>query len=48
MEFVARGELIGNAKQVGKIKFNFDCTQILKRSRIMNEVLTQTRLAQWI
>ena len=48
MEFVTREELIGNAKQIGKIKFNFDCTQILKRSRIMNEVLTQKKLVEWI
>ncbi len=47
IELATKGELIENAKKIGEMKFNFDCSQILKRSRIMNEVLTQTRLANW-
>ena len=47
MEFNSREELMNAAKQIGKVKFNFDPTTILKRSRILNEVLAQTRLANW-
>lgn len=47
MEFLSREDLIEGAKKIGKIKYNFDCSQILKRSRIMNEVLTQKRLVNW-
>ena len=48
MEFVTREELIETSKEIGKIKFNFNPEGILKRSRIMNEVLTQKRLVEWI
>ena len=48
MEFDSREELIKNTKKIGMIKFNFDPSQILKQSKIMNEVLTQKRLIEWI
>ena len=48
LEFSTREELIETSKKIGKTKFGFDCSQILKKSRIINEVLTQTRLAQWV
>jgi len=48
MEFDSRRELIENTKKIGMIKFNFDPSQILKQSKIMNEVLTQKRLVEWI
>jgi hypothetical protein len=47
MEFLSREDLIEAVKKIGKIKFNFDSSQILKKSRILNEVLTQKRLVSW-
>ena len=47
MEFLSREDIIEGVKKIGKIKFNFDCSQILKKSRILNEVLTQKRLVNW-
>jgi len=48
MGFDSREELIENTKKIGMIKFNFDPSQILKQSKVMNEVLTQKRLVEWI
>ena len=48
MEFATRGELLESTKKIGKVKFNFNPEIILKRSRIMNEVLTQKKLVEWI
>ena len=48
IEFATRGELLENTGKIGKIKFNFNPEGILKRSRIMNEVLTQKKLVEWI
>ena len=47
MEFLSREDLIEGVRKIGKIKFNFDCSQILKKSKILNEVLTQKRLVNW-
>lgn len=47
MEFLSREDMIEGARKIGKIKFSFDCSQILKKSRILNEVLTQKRLMNW-
>jgi hypothetical protein len=47
MEFLSREDMIEGVKKIGKIKFDFDCSQILKKSKILNEVLTQKRLANW-
>lgn len=48
LEFNSREDLMNSAKQIGKVKFNFDPSVILKRSRILNEVLAQKRLLEWI
>jgi len=48
MEFVTRGELLESTKKIGKVRFNFNPEGILKRSRIMNEVLTQKKLVEWM
>ena len=47
MEFLSREDMIEGVKKIGKIKFDFDCSQILKKSKILNEVLTQKRLVNW-
>jgi len=47
MEFLSKEELIESGRKICKIKFGFDCSQILKRSKVMTEVLTQKRLVNW-
>jgi len=47
MEFLSREDMIEGVKKIGKIKFDFDCSQILKKSKILNEVLTQKRLVDF-
>ena len=37
-----------SSKQIGKIKYGFDSTQILDRSRLLNEVMTQRSLMEWV
>lgn len=44
MVFDSKEELIEGAKQISRIKFNFDSSELMKRSRILNEVLTQKRI----
>lgn len=48
MEFASKEELLNAAEQIGKIKFNFNPDEILKKSKILNEVLKQKRLREWI
>lgn len=45
--FASKQDLVDGAAKIGKIKFNFDCLKIINRSKIMNDVLTQTKLARW-
>ncbi len=47
MKFESRQELIEGAKKIAKIKYNFDSSEILKRSRLLNEVKTQKNLGEW-
>jgi hypothetical protein len=47
MEFPTKEELLSASRQVGKIKFNFDPSGILGRSKILNDVLTQKKLSRW-
>jgi len=47
MIFASKEELLDGVKKIGKIKFDFDCSQILKRSRIMNEILAQAKITKW-
>jgi len=48
MKFDSREELVENAKKIGKIKYDFDYEQIMKRSRLLKEVKSQKRLVEWI
>jgi len=48
MSFNSRKELVDGAKKIGNIKFNFDCSQILKKSKMLNDVLTQKKISDWI
>ncbi len=47
IEFNSKEELIESAKKVGIIKYNFNPAQILSRSKILSQVNTQRRLAEW-
>lgn len=48
MEFQSREELINALKQIAKIKFNFNPEEILKKSKMMNEVLSQKKILDFI
>ncbi|MBS3070931.1 hypothetical protein J4407_01360 [Candidatus Pacearchaeota archaeon] len=48
IHFSTREELIKAAKQIGQVKFNFNPEMILKKSKILNEVLTQRKLFEWV
>ena len=47
MEFISKEELLNAAMQIGKIKYNYNPEEIFKRSKFLNEVLTQKRLESW-
>ena len=47
MEFQSREELMNAANQIGKIKFKFNAPNILKKSRVLNDVLMQKKLSSW-
>ncbi len=47
MEFASKEDLLNAAKQISKIKFNFDNSQIMQKSKILNEVLKQRKLGEW-
>ena len=48
MKFNSREELLEAVNKIGKIKYNFDSSQILKQSKLLNEVKTQKSLGEWI
>ncbi len=48
MRFNDSKEMIESAKKIGKIKYNFDYEQILKRSKLLSQIKTQKRLMEWI
>ena len=47
MSFASKEDLLNGARKIGNIKFNFDCSDILKRSKIMNDVLAQMKISRW-
>ncbi len=47
MKFETRKDLSESAKKIGKIKFNFDYDTIFKRSKLLKQLNTQTRLQEW-
>ena len=47
MRFSEDKELIESAKKIGKIKYNFDVEEILKKSKFLNEKKSQTKLIKW-
>jgi hypothetical protein len=47
MKFDSREELLNGVKQIGKIKYNFDFTDILGKSKILRETKEQKNLGEW-
>ena len=47
MKFDSREELVENAKKIGKIKYGFDNSDILRRSRLLEQIKFQTNLRKW-
>jgi len=47
MKFSTKEELIESAKQISKIKYNFDNSEILKKSRLLEIIKTQKSLNEW-
>ena len=47
MEFLSKEDIVEGVKKISKIKFDFNPEEILKKSRILNEVLTQKRLVDF-
>ena len=47
MKFSSKEELIESAKQISKIKYNFDNSEILKKSRLLERIKTQKSLNEW-
>ncbi|RLG12273.1 hypothetical protein DRN69_06940 [Candidatus Pacearchaeota archaeon] len=47
MEFATREELLQGAEQIAKIKYDFDCSSILEKSKLLNQHKTQTSLKNW-
>jgi len=48
MKFSEDKEMTESAKKIGNIKFNFDISEILKKSKLLNQIKTQTKLREWI
>jgi len=48
LKFRDMNELKENTRKIGKIKYNFDCEQILNRSKLLNQIKTQRKLREWI
>jgi hypothetical protein len=48
MKFDSFDEIINGIKSIGKLKFNFDCSQILKRSKLLKQIKTQRSLREWV
>jgi len=47
IKFNSLNELVNSLKKIGKIKFNFDSQDILKRSKLLKQIKTQRNLGEW-
>lgn len=48
MTFETDKELLEGTKQIGRIKYNFDCEKIFLQSKLLKEIKTQKNLWEWI
>jgi len=46
-EFKSIKELKNSVIQIGKMKFKFDSSEMLQKSRLLNEIKTQRNLRKW-
>ena len=47
IKFDSKEEILESVKKIGVIKYSFDCSEILKKSRVLNEIKTQKNLKEW-
>lgn len=47
LEFNSKEELIESSRKIGMIKFGYDNFKILKKSRLLEQINTQTKLGDW-
>lgn len=47
LEFDEMNELTESAQKIGMIKFGFDPDKVLKKSRLLEQIKTQTTLGKW-
>jgi len=47
IKFNSQKELIESGKKIGKIKFNFDCSGIFRKSKLLKEKKEQKILREW-
>ena len=47
IKFRDLNETLESLKKIGKIKYNYDAENILKKSKLLNQVKTQRKLGEW-
>lgn len=47
LKFRDLNETLESLKKIGKIKYNYDAENILKKSKLLNQVKTQRKLGEW-
>lgn len=47
MKFSTRKELVDSVRKIGKIKYNFDFTDILNRSKLLRQIKAEKKLGEW-
>jgi len=48
MKFDNKEKMIESCKKIGKIKYDYDCSQILNKSKLLWQINTQKNLGEWI
>jgi len=47
LEFASREELLESARKIGMIKFGYNNSKVLKKSKLLEQIKTQKRLGNW-
>lgn len=48
LEFNEMNEMLNSSKKIGMIKFGFDPEKVFKKSRLLEQMKTQTTLGKWV
>ena len=48
LEFNEMNEMLNSSKKIGMIKFGFDPEKVFKKSRLLEQIKTQTTLGKWV